>query len=80
MLRGGNEDDDGGVDDVRTALAFELEGGGDADGRDEELIAVDDELYKELAEGLRGGEEETGDKRKLRMGRGSTGLDLEGSS
>ena len=85
MLRGGVEEDDdehnGGVDedvvDVSTALAgFELEGRGggdseDADGRDEESIAVD-----EAAEGLREGEEK-GDKRKPRMGRDSTGLDRE---
>ena len=86
ILRGGVEEDDdehnGGVDDedddvidVSTALAmFELESRGDsedADGRDEESIAVD-----EAAEGLREGEEE-GDKRKLRMGRDSTGLDGE---
>jgi hypothetical protein len=90
ILRGGTEEDDesecGGVDDVvevSTTLVFELvEGGGgdseDADGRDEELIAVDG-LYKEAAEGLREGEE-MGDKRKFRMGRDSTGLDREGSS
>ena len=85
MLRGGVEEDDdehnGGVDDddvvdVSTALAmFELEGRGgdseDADGRDEELITVDED-----AEGLREGEEK-GDKRKPRMGRDSTGLDRE---
>ena len=87
MLREGVEEDDdehnGGVDDdddvvdVSTALAgFELEGRGggdseDADGRDEESIAVD-----EAAEGLREGEEK-GDKRKPRMGRDSTGLDRE---
>ena len=85
MLRGGVEEDDeehnGGVDDdddvvdVSTALAmFELESRGDsedADGRDEESIAVD-----EAAEGLREGEEK-GDKRKPRMGRDSTGLDRE---
>ena len=93
ILRGGaeeeEEDDDdddeselgGGGDDVvdvGTTLAFELDGGGgdseDPDGTDE----VVDELFKEAAEGLRGGEE-TGDKRKPRMGRDSTGLDREGN-
>ena len=81
MLRG-TEDDDGsehvGADDdavdMDTTLTFELEGRGgdlkDAEGRDE--------LFKEDAEGLREGNE-TGDKRKLRMGRDSTGLDREGS-
>ena len=92
MLRGDTEDEDesgrGVVDDddavgVSTTLAFELEGGGegdpeDADWGDKELIVVD-ELCKEAAEGLREGEEETGDKRKLRMGRDSTGLDREGN-
>ena len=88
MLRGGVEEDDdehnGGVDDeddvvdVSTVLAmFELEGRGgdseDADGRDEESIAVD-----EAAEGLREGEEK-GDKRKPRMGHDSIGLDREGN-
>jgi hypothetical protein len=89
ILRGGAEEEDdddeserGGVDDVvdvSTTLAFELEGGGDSEDADggDELITVD-ELFKEAAEGLRGGEER-GDKRKLRMGRDSTGLDREGS-
>ena len=90
ILRGGAEEEDddddeselgGGGDDVvdvGTTLEFELKGGGgdseDAGGRDE----VVDELFKEAAEGLRGGEG-TGDKRKPRMGRDSTGLDREGS-
>ena len=73
-------DDDGGGGggvDEGTKLAFKLEGGDseEVDGRDEESVAVD-ELFKEAAEGLREGEE-TGDKRKPRMGRESTGLDRE---
>jgi hypothetical protein len=78
---GVDDDDDDDAVDVNTALAFELEGGGDsedADGRDDKSMAVD-ELFTEAAEGLREGEE-TGDKRKPRMGRDSTGLDREGSS
>ena len=80
ILRGGG----GGVvvdvvDVMSTTLAlFELEGRGEDsedadDGRGEESL-----LYKE-SEGLPGGEE-LGDKRKLRMGRDSKGLDREGGS
>jgi len=69
------------VVDVGGTAACELGNGIDSedvgvDGRDEELIAVD-ELHK--VEGLPGGEG-MGDKRKLRMGRDPTGLEWRGSS
>ena len=77
ILRGATGDERG-VDGVAGTAVFKLRGGGEEDdGIDEELIAVD-ELYKE-AEGLLGGEG-MGDERKLRMGRGSTGLEREGNS
>jgi len=73
----GDEHGVNGVVDVGGTVVVELGGGEEVDGRDEELMTVD-ELYRE-AEELPGGEG-MGDKRKLRIGRDSTGLDREGDS
>ena len=78
-MRGEDDDGEFGHGDVDVNTIFEPEGDSeDSDGMDEEFITAD-ELLKEAAEGLPGGEE-MGDERKLRMGRDSIGLDQEGTS